>query len=366
MRSDVKVVIPRGGEISITADGNIESIQYKEFLYNDIRFDGQYQGNNVAATINMDSPGNKFNIFGDLTFGNQLAITVKGDVEELDLRPFLMMENWKSPVLTTRIDADMSGNSIDDIAGTLVIDNTSIVDSNFIYNPGPIYLQALADEGEGKKIQLMSSFVEAEVTGDYYFTTIANEFKQQLQPHLPSLIQLSGSESTSSHAYAYTSDDESNQYTYSGKNNFSFNISLSNTEDFSYTFALPFYNVEEATISGSVDMVNQEGLVIDGYIPRLMFGNNDIRETNIDLNSGESGVNLDVNSYLVQSNGYINAILNTAVANDSVINRIGFDVEKSNNKSDGSLLISLGFNRNVLDELATNITVHSTTIEIGR
>lgn len=43
MRSDVKVVIPRGGEISITADGNIESIQYKEFLYNDIRFDGQYQ-----------------------------------------------------------------------------------------------------------------------------------------------------------------------------------------------------------------------------------------------------------------------------------------------------------------------------------
>ena len=365
MRSDVKVVIPRGGEISITADGNIESIQYKEFLYNDIRFDGQYQGTNVVANINMNSPTNKFNLFGDITFGNQLGFIVKGDVEQLDLRPFLMMDNWSAPILTTSIEADMSGKTIDDITGTLVIDNTSIVDSNFIYNPGPIYLQALADEGEGKKIQMMSSFMEAEITGDYYFTTIANEFKQQLQPHLPSLIQLSGSESTGNYVSANTSDDGSNLYANSGKNNFSFNISLSNTEDFSYTFALPFYNVEEATISGSVDMVNQEGLVIDGYIPRLMFGNNDIRETNIDLNSGESGVNLDVNSYLVQSNGYINAILNTAVANDSVINRIGFDVEKSNNKSDGSLLISLGFNRNVLDELATNITVHSTTIDFN-
>lgn len=155
MRSDVKVVIPRGGEISITADGNIESLQYKEFLYNDIRFDGQYQGTNVAANINMNSPTNKFNLFGDITFGNQLGFIVKGDVEQLDLRPFLMMDNWSAPILTTSIEADMSGKTIDDITGTLVIDNTSIVDSNFIYNPGPIYLQALADEGEGKKIQMM-------------------------------------------------------------------------------------------------------------------------------------------------------------------------------------------------------------------
>ena len=54
-------------------------------------------------------------------FGNQLAIIVREMLKSL-MRPFLMMENWKSPVLTTRIDADMSGNSIDDIAGTLVID----------------------------------------------------------------------------------------------------------------------------------------------------------------------------------------------------------------------------------------------------
>src|SRR5690554_7055487 len=189
MRSDVKVVIPRGGEISITADGNIESLQYKEFLYNDIRFDGQYQGTNVAANINMNSPTNKFNLFGDITFGNQLGFIVKGDVEQLDLRPFLMMDNWSAPILTTSIEADMSGKTIDDITGTLVIDNTSIVDSNFIYNPGPIYLQALADAGEGKKLQIMSEFMEAEIIGDYYFSSIAKEVKQVLRPHLPSLLR---------------------------------------------------------------------------------------------------------------------------------------------------------------------------------
>ena len=356
LRTDVEVDIPRGGILSVSANGNIQSVEYKEYIYNDMHFDGLYQGNNVSANISMDSPINTFNLFGDITFGDQVAFIVKGDVDQLDMRPFLMMENWKSPVLTTHIDADMSGNTIDDISGTLVIDNTSIVDSNFIYNPGPIYLQALADEGEGKKIQLMSSFVEAEVTGDYYFTTIAKEFKQQLQPHLPSIIQLAESQ---------ISDSESGLQAIPGKNRFNFKITLNNTEDFSYTFALPFYNVEEATISGNVDMVQQTGLTLDGYVPRLIFGTNDVRETDIHLNSRASGANLNLNSYLVQSNGYINAKLNSNLANDSVINRIGFDVEKSNTNSNGELLISLGFNRNAIDELATNINIHSTSVDFN-
>ena len=365
LRSDVKVDIPLGGILSVSANGNIQSVEYKEYTYNDIHLDGMYQGNNVSANISMDSPFNKFNLFGDITFGNHLAFIIKGDIEQLDIRPFLMMDNWKAPLLSTSIEADIRGNTIDDISGTLVLDNTSIVDSNFIYNPGPIYLQVLADEGEGKKIQLMTSFMEAEVTGDYYFTTIANEFKQQLHPHLPSIIQLPNVKLTETYQYSETSDNDSNLNQVIGKNRFNFKISLTNTEDFSYTFALPFYNVEQATISGSVDMLQQKGLTLDAYIPRLMFGDNDVRETEINLNSRESGVNLDVNSYLVQKNGYINAKLNSAVAMDSVINRIGFDVEKSNNKSDGELLISLGFNRNALDELATNISVHPTSLDFN-
>ena len=79
-------------------------------------------------------------------------------------------------------------------------------------------------------------------------------------------------------------------------------------------------------------MVQQTGLTLDGYVPRLIFGTNDVRETDIHLNS-RAGANLILNSYLVQSNGYINAKLNSNLANDSVINRIGFDVEKSNTKS---------------------------------
>ena len=90
MRTDVEVDIPRGGILSVSANGNIQSVEYKEYIYNDMNFDGLYQGNNVSANISMDSPINTFNLFGDITFGDQVAFIVKGDVDQLDMRPFLM------------------------------------------------------------------------------------------------------------------------------------------------------------------------------------------------------------------------------------------------------------------------------------
>ena len=77
----------------------------------------------------------------------------------------------------------------------------------------------------------------------------------------------------------------------------------------------------------------------------MMFGKNDIRETKIDFNNKQYGANVNVNTYLVQSNGFINAILKTEAANDSVINNLAFDIEKSNSSADGKLLVSMGFSR---------------------
>ena len=71
--------------------------------------------------------------------------------------------------------------------GTLVIDSTSLVEESFIFNPGAIYLQSLVEDGE-KTIQIFSNFLEAEIKGDYYFTSIAEEIKQVLQPHLPTIL----------------------------------------------------------------------------------------------------------------------------------------------------------------------------------
>lgn len=345
LMADVAFNLRKGGAVTVTADGNVNSVLYKGYRYNNLIFDGTYSGTTVVANVKTESDLNKLDLFADVDFGAQKKFNVKGVVDRLDLRPFINRENWKMPSLTTRIDGDLAGNTFDDMVGTLVLDSTSLSDSSFIYNPGPIYLQALADEGAGKKLQIYSTFFEGEILGNYHFTTIGNELMYALHPHLPSVIK---QPKRARGEFA--------------KNDFQFNFLIKNTEDVSYAFSLPFYNVEPATITGTVNMANNEAISLNARIPRVMFGNNDIRETKIDINSGQlSGIGLGVNTYLVQDNGHINARLATNATSDSIVNNLFFDIQNKVTNANGQLNVSMGFLRDSEDKLLSNIRLHEST-----
>ncbi len=330
--------------VTVDANGSIESAYYKGYHYAGLNFDGRYSGNNVTAHITSDGERNGLDLTGDITFGEELRFDVEGSVNQLDLRPFLMMGHWIDPRVSLTLDGEMTGRSLDEMTGTLVIDNTSLMDNNFIYNPGPIYLQALGDSGEGKKLQLYSSFLEAEMSGDYYFSTIAHELMQVLHPHLPSVITASRQ---SAEAF----------------NNFQFDLLIKNTEDLSFAFGLPAYNVEHATLKGVVNMTSDEPLRIDGYLPRLMMGNSDIRESRLGVTTSTSGgIGLNVNSYLVQDNGFINARLNSDAVADKLTNQLAFDLQKGNSSADGEMLITMDFLRDESDQLASDIRIHPTSV----
>lgn len=344
INTNVRLAIVRDAGITVEAEGLVESTSFKDYPYNDIHFDGVFTGNNVVADIRSESERNKFDIFGDITFGDEMKFKLKGDVERFDLNPFVQVEKWKDPYIKINIDGDLAGASIDDLAGNVVIDNISIADSNFFYNPGAIYLRASVDEAEGKKIEFLSSFFEGSITGDYYFSTIGAELMRALHPHLPSLI-------------VQKEDQAQQQQLDHGKNNFKFDIQLQNTEDLSYALSLPFYNVEPATLSGYVDMASDEPLKIDARLPRVMVGSNDIRETKLHLKDNASSLGIDVTSYLVQDNGYINLQLNSKAALDSLSNRITFNMKQNNSNSDGNMLINLGLYRDDEDQLGANIRI---------
>ena len=341
-----KVKQSKNRPISVTADGNISSLIYKEYNYNNINFAGSYSDRNIEANISTDTPTDKFDLHGKMLQTTGMDITVNGTIDRLILKPFYSPEEWTSASITARIDGQFSGNSIDDLIGTLVVDSTSLVEESFVFNPGPIYLQSEVEEGE-KTIRMFSNFLEAEIIGDYYFTSIAQEFTQLLQPHLSTLL-----------------DSTSTKVDY--KNDFNFDVTIKNTEDLSYVMSLPFFNIEPGTIKGRIDMPKRKS-TINLAVPRLMFGANDVRQTKVDVSiTEESGVDLDVITYLVQDDGYINGKLDTQVFQDSVTNELFFDMNNNVIKSNGVLWASVGFDKNEEQNLVTNIFIHPTTLRFNQ
>ena len=332
--------------ISVIADGSISSLKYKGHNYSNLNFAGSYVNSDIVADINTDSPTDKFDLHAEMLNAEGMDITVNGTIDRLVLAPFYSPEEWINASLTARIDGQFSGNTIDDMVGTLVLDSTSLVEESFIFNPGPIYLQSEVEDGE-KTIRMYSNFLEAEIRGDYYFTTIAQEMKQVLQPHLPTLLE-----------------EELGEIDY--KNDFQFLLTIKNTEDLSHVFSLPFFNIEPGTITGKVDMPERQSTV-NLAVPRLMFGANDVRQTKMNLFVAQTnGVDLDVDTYLVQDDGYINAKLDTKVHHDSVINSLFFDMNNDVIVSTGELRASIGFEKDEELNLASNILIHPTTLRFNK
>lgn len=343
-----EVNIKKNEPPQVSIDGNIGSIFYKGYPYRDLVVNGVYNGdNNVIGRVSTDTEDNKFNLYADIGFGNQMRFDVRGTIDKLFLSPLVTVEKWENPYLTARINGKLQGQNIDDLVGNVVIDSTSLYDANFIYNPGPVYLQALSADEEGeKKIQVLSSIVEGEISGKTSFATIGTELINVLHPHLPTLIK-----------------EPRKKAAAEGTNFFRFNFLLKNTEDISYALSLPFINVEPATVSGTVDMVNAKSVQLSSHIPRLMFGQNDIRESKIEVNLGVlSGAHVNANTYLVQENGHINARLDTRAMSDSVINILSVNVSNKVAKADGSLNVSMGFRRDLEDNPVSDISINPTRV----
>lgn len=342
LKSDLSLEVMQGKGIVVDGKGNISSTSYKGYPYHDIYFDGSYSGQEVTAELRTDTKTNRFHLSGHATLGKEMALALKGELDRLDLRPFVIVKDWKDPYLKMSIDGSLSGSSVDDLKGEVLIDNIALADSNFYYNPGTLYLQATVDESQQKKIAFFSSFLEGELVGDYHFSTIAPELMRAVQPHLPSLIKEKPRQSGPAN---------------SAGNHFNFNLRLQNTEDISYALSLPFYNVEPATISGGVDVNADEVLRIEAHLPRLMAGNMDIRETKLELYDRSSGLRLDLNSYLVQDNGFVNLKLNSYAAADSLNNQIDFSMKQNESHADGLLRIAAGFFKNREEQPAANIRI---------
>ena len=346
LNTQVSVQLIKNQPIKVSAKGDVLSVVYNGYRYRDIYVDGTYAGDNIQAYISTDTEDNKLRLDADLLFGKSMKINLDGVIDRLSISPLIQVEQWRKTSLTARLEANLEGKDIDNLVGTMVIDSISLQDSAFVYNPGAIYLQALAaDSSEDKRIEIYSSVLEGSVSGDYHFAEIGKEMTTLLHRYLPSLVP------------------EPEKPSEEMKNNFRFDLTLKNTEDMSFAFSLPFVNVEPARLNGTVAMESEEPIVLQATVPRLMLGTNDVRGTTLEIRSKDAkGISVNLNSYLVQNRGHINARLNTNVFNDSITNNLFFDVRNQTATSNGTLAIHAGFDKTKTDELGVSVSVLPTEL----
>lgn len=332
--------------LSAQVRGTIDGLQYKEETIKYVQLEGFYNSQRMGATVNADWRIGKIFAQANMTQAKVPDIDFRVRIDTLSIDPFYKNENWKNPQLTMAMNGNLKGLDIDNITGTVVIDSLDFHDDNFMIKPGKIALQAGKNDDNIKYINFASSYLTANIAGQYMFTTIGDEFTNLMHTYLPNIFQQTKRIRTD-------------------QNNFTFSISAQNTGELARAFPLPVDIMQPATVNGLVNTIDKK-ITVDGNIPYVKYGDIDIRNTTIHIANQDSAFDITARTGLLIDKGSHAVALDVKGANDAMHAILDISSDSIGIDVNGKVEAAARFTRDERNELISELKIIPTDIIVGK
>ncbi len=294
---------PAGGQFAGAIEGDIEQVEYKKYLYENIRLAGHFQPNGFNGYVQMDDPNGHVYAEGMIRNEGQHSIfNFMADVRQLRPDKLFLTDIYDSPELSFSLHADFTGNTIDNVEGTLRLDSLA-----FTTLPDSFYLQKMeitaSGRDEERKLTIASDLLNGEIDGAYSFSTIYPSLFRTLDLYLPSVAKITQDQSPVK------------------ENNFSLLLTLGNTETLSNTLKLPFTNLTPSRITGHYNN-RYNKFRVEAFMPRFKLGGSTFEGGVFTCENPGEKVTLSLTAANYNTKGLRNHIQLTADAQDNRINSL--------------------------------------------
>ena len=272
---------PVDGDFSGQIEAEVLNFDYLGYNYNNLLFSGRFKENGFDGKIHIDDPNGYLLAEGKfLNQGRNSEFNFTADVKNFRPDSLHLTDKYESPDISFSMNADFTGNTIDNIEGEIQIDSLS-----FITEPSQFFLDKFLVVASGhesdRRLYIESDIINGEVSGAYSFGTIVPEFLNTVQKHIPSLVKSS--------RIRQQKEEE---------NNFSLLLTIENTEALSNTLKLPFTVISQTRITGFYNNVYDK-IRLEAYLPKFNIGGSMFESGYLtcDNQSGQMDVNLKVTNY---------------------------------------------------------------------
>ena len=253
-----------GGDVSGHLQGHIPFIDFKGTRYHDITADVEKKGNDFMGSLAMNDPNGRINVEGKaLLNGVNSTYDVNISTDGLNLSRLGIIDKYPDRRLAMNATASFWGNSLDNAAGHVELDDFSFTDAN---GKGLSFDKLAIDadpSGGDRVVTITSDHINGFVSGQYDFKTIVPTVKHMLASTFP---QYFGDYANYTHAGAPT--------------DVRFDFVITPDEGLHEMLDLPvklaYRTVVEGTLSEDDNTFN---LVVDA--PLLLQGNKVIEQTRL-------------------------------------------------------------------------------------
>ena len=170
------------------ADLQIElDVEKLKFVDNEIKnfvVSCDMENQRIIAQTDINSDLIKVDLNGLLDVSYQLpSFDVEMNVENADLYRLGLLDKDKKMILSTQAKANLRGNNIDRMYGSIRLDSTLYKDSRGTYFMDSLDVALTENHFESKDISVKCDFFDLDINGIFNFKNIGNTFKNYVRNH---------------------------------------------------------------------------------------------------------------------------------------------------------------------------------------
>lgn len=352
MNVNVDGSVGRDNALMGNVNGHVDYIDIKGYRYHNIDADVDVEHNNYSGTLAINDPNGKVDLNGRATLdGENSTYVFDLNAKNVNFAKLNLTSKYPANNLNLSMNAAITGNRLDNIAGNVNIDNVSFINSNTGKGFHLDNFTLNASSGDGpKNISLNTDFLHGSIQGNYDFASIVPAFKSIASRCFPQFMSGHTPHST-------------------GDNNFTFNFEVEPNDEFdnyiSSYVKLPVKLIYKATIDGFFN--EREGeFSADVNLPYLQQGNKIIEGTKLHVGKLADQDNVTLNAHTIFPNKKGNIAINVDAnaVNDGVDANLGWTFNRPTDYH-GNVSLSALLGRDSNGKFMTTVNINPTEVVIN-
>jgi hypothetical protein len=175
--------------MNTTLDGNIQSITYNNYKYENVKVDGLFKDKIFKGDLISKDPNADFDFDGTIDFNKKVPkMDFISTINNFDLEKTHLSTPQLNGKVSSQILINLNGDGIDNLSGLVNFDNTIYTNSEKEYKLSSFNLE-LDQATAIKNIKLNSNIANLQLEGRYKLSTLPNAFKQYFNAYFPTFFK---------------------------------------------------------------------------------------------------------------------------------------------------------------------------------
>jgi hypothetical protein len=222
-------------EFSGEVRGTVDSIEINDYNYRNIRLSGQVSDKMWDGSVNAEDENIRFDLMGMLNFSDTLPeFNFTLNLAHADLYRLNIDRQDSTSSLSMILTTNFRGSNIDNLDGEIKLLSSTIKKHGKTMELYDFSVRSHTNRN-ASTLSLRTDFLDADITGRYYFRGLGEMFRNISSSLMPSLI-----------ASAVENSNET------GENDFVFDINFKNTDKINEFFRTGLLFSEGSNLNGSV------------------------------------------------------------------------------------------------------------------